>query len=498
MFAGNLLANPQCKNFIKDISDNPIEFKTNFLPSAKWTYTDPGFDFAVFWDKEAREGLGEWMFKYTDEGNLIINKFTHGDYDKSIKQNYELISVDGIPVKSEKLYLSGIYYYYEDAFNEDREVSLKIKKLNNEILNIKTKLFQYYPTQTGINLNLKSLNYIDQINNKYEVYLRNELSYTFLGEDGLHNASKKHLVTRDDNNETEIQTCSIDKEIWDTAGSADPSQHYRFENIRQIDKDQISESVFLKPYSKEYGDSKDALEVKVIQEGNFVFNNEFNLKSFPFDRQTLKILIYDDFYKLEDRLLFSGSRMMRDLEYFVKNKKINGWDITGADSVDLTFKQPNKLSESSAIALEIYIERKHGYYIYKVIFPILLILMVCWSVVWVDPKELEARLTITIVCLLSLIAYNFVIDSELPKLEYLTVLDWIILISYIYATVPNFLSVISFRLQKTDINLSNKLEVISKRYGLSSYILSIFVIIYLNANFNPENSSTIISWMSGR
>ena len=58
---------------------------------------------------------------------------------------------------------------------------------------------------------------------------------------------------------------------------------------------------------------------------------------------------------------------MRDLEYFVKNKKINGWDITGADSVDLTFKQPNKLSESSAIALEIYIERKHGYYIYKVI-----------------------------------------------------------------------------------------------------------------------------------
>ena len=105
--------------------------------------------------------------------------------------------------------------------------------------------------------------------------------------------------------------------------------------------------------------------------------------------------------------------------------------------------------------IELEIERKHGYYIFKVILPMLLILMVCWSVVWVDPRELEARLTITIVCLLSLIAYNFVIDSELPKLEYLTVLDWIILISYVYATIPNFLSVISFRVQKTDIELSN-------------------------------------------
>ena len=152
----------------------------------------------------------------------------------------------------------------------------------------------------------------------------------------------------------------------------------------------------------------------------------------------------------------------------------------------------------SGLAIELELERKHGYYIFKVIFPIILILMVCWSVVWVDPKELEARLTITIVCLLSLIAYNFVIDSELPKLEYLTVLDWIVLISYIYATIPNFLSIISFRLQKTNLKLSNKLEVISKRYGLSSYLLSIFLIVLLNANLNPENSSSLISWMAGK
>jgi hypothetical protein len=123
--------------------------------------------------------------------------------------------------------------------------------------------------------------------------------------------------------------------------------------------------------------------------------------------------------------------------------------------------------------------------------------MVCWSVVWVDPKELESRLTITIVCLLSLIAYNFVIDSELPKLEYLTVMDWIILVSYFYATIPNFISIISFKLYKKNRRLSDKIELYSKRYGASSYIVSIIIIIIVNANLNPENSSVLISWMVG-
>ena len=53
---------------------------------------------------------------------------------------------------------------------------------------------------------------------------------------------------------------------------------------------------------------------------------------------------------------------------------------------------------------------------------------------WLDPKEVRSKLTISIVCLLSLIAYNFVIDNELPKLEYLTIMDWIILSSYLFAS----------------------------------------------------------------
>ena len=64
--------------------------------------------------------------------------------------------------------------------------------------------------------------------------------------------------------------------------------------------------------------------------------------------------------------------------------------------------------------IELEVERKSGYYLFKIIIPILLILAVCWSSIWIDQRE-RVKTYLTIVCLLSLIAYNFVIDNELPK-----------------------------------------------------------------------------------
>ena len=84
----------------------------------------------------------------------------------------------------------------------------------------------------------------------------------------------------------------------------------------------------------------------------------------------------------------------------------------------------------------------------------------------------------------------------MPKLEYFTVLDWIILISYFYATIPNFLSIISFRLLKTNETKANELENFGKRYGALSYVLIILIIIFSSVNMNHEFTNSAIGWMS--
>jgi len=187
-------------------------------------------------------------------------------------------------------------------------------------------------------------------------------------------------------------------------------------------------------------------------------------------------------------------------EEFKKNNDIQGWDIKHLELKYDQYYDPITQLILDGVKMEIEIERKSIYYLFKIILPIILILIICWSSVWIDPKEIESRLTITIVCLLSLIAYNFVIDSELPKLEYLTVMDYIILVSYVYATIPNFLTIISYNLMKDrkKRKLADKLEYIEGRYGLVSYLLIVLGIIIIASNTNPEYSSQALTWASAK
>ena len=93
--------------------------------------------------------------------------------------------------------------------------------------------------------------------------------------------------------------------------------------------------------------------------------------------------------------------------------------------------------------MEILIERNANYYIFKIILPVLLILIVAWSVLWIPAREewVESRLTTSIVALLSLIAYNFVFQDDLPKLDILTSLDKFVLLSYIFCAIPIFTTI---------------------------------------------------------
>ena len=76
-------------------------------------------------------------------------------------------------------------------------------------------------------------------------------------------------------------------------------------------------------------------------------------------------------------------------------------------------------------------------------------------------------------------------------------MDWIVLTSYVYATIPNFLSIYSFA-NRLNLSITERVDNLSKKFGLSSYLAIILIIVFLNANLNPENSSALIGWMAFR
>jgi hypothetical protein len=111
--------------------------------------------------------------------------------------------------------------------------------------------------------------------------------------------------------------------------------------------------------------------------------------------------------------------------------------------------------------------------------PIFLILLISYTTYWVNTKDLESRVTISIVCLLSLIAYNFIIDEDLPKLGYLTFMDNFILLSYVFAGLPTIQSVFSkYFLENNKNETSKYLDSYAKIYLPPSYLMSLVYLIY--------------------
>jgi cadmium resistance protein CadD (predicted permease) len=68
-------------------------------------------------------------------------------------------------------------------------------------------------------------------------------------------------------------------------------------------------------------------------------------------------------------------------------------------------------------------------YILKVIFPLVLIVMMSWCVFWTDPANSNTQFSIAVTSMLTLIAYRFTVDNQLPRLPYMTRLDVFFLIS---------------------------------------------------------------------
>lgn len=277
--------------------------------------------------------------------------------------------------------------------------------------------------------------------------------------------------------------CGYSDERWDKLDTIDPNYGIEINNVVSENKNTKTSNYNIKPDAWLKNENSYLInnsQITYESKGVYEISNPYNLKKFPFDKQTLEIFLYNKRFPVSQYRFNISNFSFEKIFAFKDENKIQGWNIKNVDLQYKLYKDPIESRFNDGILLVINIERKYWYYIFKIILPIILILTICWSSIWVDPKEIESRLTITIVCLLSLIAYNFVIDEEMPKLDYLTSLDLIILLSYLYAAVPNFLAVLSHHMVKTKDKDILEYEEIQKKYGLPSYIFIVLAIIIYN------------------
>ena len=118
------------------------------------------------------------------------------------------------------------------------------------------------------------------------------------------------------------------------------------------------------------------------------------------------------------------------------NLTIPDWDVTGWDFVtkDLSFDDVS--NSLKGMVLSVDVKRDSAFFKYKVIFPLVLIVMMSWMVFWIDPALVASQISLSITAMLTIIAYRFALAGLMPRLGFLTVLDHFVLAS----TIVVFLS----------------------------------------------------------
>ncbi len=162
------------------------------------------------------------------------------------------------------------------------------------------------------------------------------------------------------------------------------------------------------------------------------FSQPLRLRSFPFDRQTLRVQLVAVRYRPNEVTFVPDQDWidngLKQAGGIAPSITLPDWAIENWNTKSLSYALAPGF-EYSGYAFEFTATRNVQNYILKVIFPLVLIVMMSWCVFWTDPTNSNTQFSIAVTSMLTLIAYRFTVDTQLPRLPYMTRLDVFFLVS---------------------------------------------------------------------
>ncbi len=80
--------------------------------------------------------------------------------------------------------------------------------------------------------------------------------------------------------------------------------------------------------------------------------------------------------------------------------------------------------------MEIDVSRRFGFYIWKVLVPLFLLVAISWAVFWMIGDDLADRMSVSVTGILTVVAYQFIILDNLPRVSYFTLMDTVVTLSF--------------------------------------------------------------------
>jgi len=172
-------------------------------------------------------------------------------------------------------------------------------------------------------------------------------------------------------------------------------------------------------------DGTQTLMVKLIA----VAKTEFNLRRYPFDKQRLEaifeVLGFDDsevVLEVKSQAPVSAGRLW-----------VPQWTITGISmsTRDHAASYAGGRDVESAFVASVAVQRQSYYVSRLVILPLIVIVLLSFSVFWMDRASLGDRISVSFIGILTAVAYQVVMNDILPRIAYPTWINGFLNVSFL-------------------------------------------------------------------
>lgn len=236
--------------------------------------------------------------------------------------------------------------------------------------------------------------------------------------------------------EIDLQTHSyrLDLYLWFRwkDPSLDPSKSAEFINMFDP-SDHVRTSLFEEPQKMPDG----SYYMIIRDQGKF--SSKFSLKKYPFDRQSLNIMVEDNIH--EDSSFTYAADTSAALPVTLNTKiYLPGFDIGPAELNINNFTYPTNFGDLrttkspaySRATFSIPVERPWLATGLNIFLPVILVIICTALVFQIHPAYIEGRLGVVITALLTLVALQLTSASGLPEVDYMLMMDKIYLLSYLF------------------------------------------------------------------
>jgi len=202
----------------------------------------------------------------------------------------------------------------------------------------------------------------------------------------------------------------------------------------------------------------------------------FDLRRFPFDSQQLTLEIESFTWNAEQVVMVADASKTGFSEDF----EIPEWTITGVRAHEERVDVIRSAEPFSRFVLTIDIERKSGFYLWKVMLPLLIIVALSWSIFWMVDEKFGIRVRTSATGILTIVAFQFVASQNLPRVGYLTLIDKVMVISFLLLGVTVLESYVVSRYQASNIDRAHSIDRAARWFFPLTYA-SLIAIVVLGA-----------------